>query len=274
MKEALKSQNPNMKDKAGWTTLHHIAMYGDTSYYFAPDNIAQVLIDSGADVNAANKYKVTPIMIASGKARECEKMFEVVKTLIRNGADYKSRDKDNSSKRNAREWLMTNTSHRYGFEAKMIAEIFDEIINSVNDLGLSNINLDLLVKVLYGTPDEIKIILANGADINLRTALDYTPLMMAAVFNDSKTVKFLLEHGADISPKNYEGETALSLAAKISDIDAMTMIIQHGGDFNALRWIDRNYYTKCTSKAKNNNNYEDHQQGKNIKILNDFGLNV
>ncbi len=272
MKEALKSQNPNVRDKADWTALHHIAMYGETDYYFMPEKIAQVLIDSGANVNAMNKYGVTPVMIASGKAYSCEKMFEVVKVLLRNGANYRTKDRVPNNRRNAREWLMSNSSFRYGFQVTMIAEIFNEIIKSVRDLGgLSDIDLDLLIKVLWGTPKDIELDLLRGADINLHTWLDYTPLMMAAVFNNAEAVKSLLEHGADVSMKNHEGETALSLAAKISDIESMSLIIEYGGDFNALRWIDRNFYTKCTQEAEGFKAVEGTPE---IAELRSFGLEI
>ena len=155
-------------------------------------------------------------MIASAKAFANEKMFEVVKTLIRNGADYNSRDKKRC---NARKWLMEGGMYRYGFQSKMIEEVFNEIIKSVNGIGLSDIDLDLFVKVLYGKPKEIEIMLSKGADINSQSGLDYTPLMMASVFNDPDAVRFLLEHGADVSVKNSDGETALSLAAKNSNIE-------------------------------------------------------
>lgn len=268
MKEALKSQNPDVKDKAGWTTLHHIAMYGGVDYYLTPEKIVQVLIDSGANVNAVNKYNVNPLMIASAKAFANEKMFEVVKTLIRNGADYNSRDKKRC---NARKWLMEGGMYRYGFQSKMIEEVFNEIIKSVNGIGLSDIDLDLFVKVLYGKPKEIEIMLSKGADINSQSGLDYTPLMMASVFNDPDAVRFLLEHGADVSVKNSDGETALSLAAKNSNIEIMSLIIEHGGNFDALRWIDRNYYTKCTQTSESS---EDMQVTQQMETLREFGLNI
>ena len=95
--------------------------------------------------------------------------------------------------------------------------------------------------------------------------------MMAAVFNDAEAVKFLLEHGADISAKNYEGETALSLAVKASKIETMSLIIEHGGDFNSLRWIDRNFYTKCTQEAEG---LKASQETPEIAELRNFGLEI
>lgn len=82
MLEALKTQSPNVLDKAGWTALHHVAMYSYTDYYFMPEKIIDVLVDAGAKVNAVNKYGVTPLMIACARAYNDVKVFEVVKALI------------------------------------------------------------------------------------------------------------------------------------------------------------------------------------------------
>ena len=268
MKYALTTQNPNVKDKAGWTALHHIAMYGDTSYYFMPEKIIQVMADSGADINAVNKYRVSPLMIASAKAFMCERMFECVKALIRNGADYRMKDKERG---NAKHWLLNGNGYRYGFQRAMIEEIYDEITNLAENIGYSDINLDLLVRVLWATPEDIEPILSAGADINLHTASDYTPLMMATVFNDINAVKFLLEHGADVSVKNSESQTALSLAAKNSDTEKMTLIMEYGGDFSALQWIDRNYYTKNTQATKEAESQEITYEAETLRR---YGLNL
>lgn len=268
MKYALTTQNPNVKDKAGWTALHHIAMYGDTSYYFMPEKIIQVMADSGADINAVNKYRVSPLMIASAKAFMCERMFECVKALIRNGADYRMKDKERG---NAKHWLLNGNGYRYGFQRAMIEEIYDEITNSAENIGYSDINLDLLVRVLWATPEDIEPILSAGADINLHTASDYTPLMMATVFNDINAVKFLLKHGADVSVKNSESQTALSLAAKNSDTEKMTLIMEYGGDFSALQWIDRNYYTKNTQATKESQSQEITYEAETLRR---YGLNL
>ena len=274
MLEALKTQSPNVRDKAGWTALHHVAMYSYTDYYFMPEKIIDVLVDAGAKVNAVNKYGVTPLMIACARAYNDVKVFEVVKALIsrsRMPFDYLLiHDKDPHSLRNAKEWLMNGHSGRRGYEEKMLAEIFNEIVKFAKKRRISNIDVDLLVKVLWGTPKDIEFVLSKGANINVHTKNNYTPLMMATVFNSIDAVKFLLEHGADVSEKNTEGETALSLAAKNSDIEKMTLIIENGGDFEALRWIDRNYYTKRTTKK---DDYVDIERERTLSAIKKFGLN-
>ena len=272
MQEALKSQDPNTRDKADWTTLHHIAMYGYTDYYFMPEKIIDVLVNAGADVNSVNRYGVTPLMIACARAYSDVKVFEIVKTLIRRGAKTLLRDKDPNSLKDAREWLMNGHSGRRGYESEMIGDIWTEIIKS-KIYQISDIDLDLLIKVLWGTPKDIELVLSKGANINLHTENNYTPLMMASVFNDIEAVKFLIERGADVSVKNDDGQTALSLAAKNSDIEKMTLIIENGGDFDALRWVDRNYYTKCTN-ATDSKNYVDEIREKTIAEIKKFGLSI
>ena len=240
-----------------------------------PEKIIDVLVDAGAKINAVNEYGVTPLMIACARAYNDVKVFEVVKALIRRSRtpfDYLViRDKDPYSRRSARGWLMKGHSGRRGFEEKMLAEVFDEITEFMKKRRLSKIDVNLLVKVLWGTPKDIELVLSKGADINVHTKNKYTPLMMASVFNSIEAVKFLLEHGADVSEKNADGETALSLVAKNSDIEKMTLIIENGGDFETLRWIDRNYYVKRTTKT---DNYVDREREKTLAAIKEFGLNI
>ena len=51
----------------------------------------------------------------------------------------------------------------------------------------------------------------------------------------------------------------------------MSLIIKHGGNFDALRWIDRNYYTKCTQTSESS---EDMQVTQQMETLREFGLNI
>ena len=266
MKELLKTTDPNTVDLAGWTALHHVAMYGGSGYYFSPEATAQVLIDGGADVNASNNLKITPLMFACGHAPSSPRMFEVVKVLMRNGANPRIRD--NASCGTCRRWLATSFMNMHKYQCEMMFEVLEEIYSSVKHNRMSALNLDLFVKSLWGGPKEIGEVLAKGANIDVASFSGYTPLMMAAVFNDVEAIKYLLERGADVSLKDAKGETALSYAAKNSDIEKMTALIEGGGDFVALRWIDRNFYTKHTTGTRYNSVDEEA-----LQTLRHYGLN-
>jgi cytohesin len=61
----------------------------------------------------------------------------------------------------------------------------------------------------------VKLLAAQGADLNAADRYGYTPLHYAAQvdFGDAETVKALLAAGADPNLKEKEGKTALHLAA-------------------------------------------------------------
>tara|TARA_B100000674_G_C37829858_1_gene910027 strand:- start:17 stop:511 length:495 start_codon:yes stop_codon:yes gene_type:complete len=70
----------NAKDKYGVSPLHNAATWGH-------NEIAELLIDKGADVNAKNKYGSTSLHNAAANNRK-----EVVELLITEGADVNAKD--------------------------------------------------------------------------------------------------------------------------------------------------------------------------------------
>ncbi len=122
--------------------------------------------------------------------------------------------------------------------------------------------------LLYGTGNEevVRALLAHGANPNLASKLELTPLMSAAAHRDShrivslllqagadthvkkggqeylalkalyggdpQTLALLLDHGA--SPQQYKGmvSSPLAMAAYFDDEGAMTQLLAHGADIN------------------------------------------
>ena len=61
-----------------------------------------------------------------------------------------------------------------------------------------NINIKLILAACHGNMNFIDYALKNGADINYMNNQGFTPLIYAAVFNDSKVVRYLLQKGASL----------------------------------------------------------------------------
>ena len=65
--------SPNAKDRKRWTPVHHAAKTGNAA-------ILDLLIQNGGDVNAQNKRKMTPLMVAyKYEDADASKCVEVVK---------------------------------------------------------------------------------------------------------------------------------------------------------------------------------------------------
>ncbi len=86
---------------------------------------------------------------------------------------------------------------------------------------------------LFGTPEDLRSSLAQGADANTRwTSAGLTPLM-CAVYSPAK-VRILLEAGADVNAKTTSGETALILAAGYSGAtESVKLLLERNADVNA-----------------------------------------
>ena len=209
-----------------------MAYYGTGNYYFKPEVMLQNLIDAGADVNDTDEYGVTALLLAAEKIRPNGKALELVKVLLRNGADYGAETADG---RDIYYWSSEYWYTTGRYENRMLHEITSELIRNVKgESPLSDDDIDLMTAAFWAKPEDLKPILERGANINARTEHGYTPLMFASVYNYAPAVKFLIEHGAEINCENASGESALYLANLTEDEPMISTLIENGADKECL----------------------------------------
>lgn len=75
----------NAKEKSNYTALMGTARKGHA-------DVARLLIENGADVNAANEYRTTPLMYAVG---DLDDYPDMVRLLLESGADVNFSDYSN-----------------------------------------------------------------------------------------------------------------------------------------------------------------------------------
>ena len=88
-----------------------------------------------------------------------------------------------------------------------------------------------------GASEIVKVLLNHGANINVRDASGWTPLMVASCECGAATppdtrdaVKVLLDRGADPNLQNNQGRSALMIAAERGNSPAATMLLEHGAN--------------------------------------------
>jgi hypothetical protein len=79
-----------------------------------------------------------------------------------------------------------------------------------------------------GYADILLLLLAHGADVNVRGSWGQTPLHRAAWTGKVDAGKFLLDHGADINPRSYDQSTPLFSAVIQGHVEFTRMILERG----------------------------------------------
>ncbi len=92
----------------------------------------------------------------------------------------------------------------------------------------------LLQAASAGKLDEVKKLIAAGADVNAKTSFGDTALILAAFRNRGvDMVKALIDAKADVNAKNKADETALMWAASEADLATVNALIAAKADVNA-----------------------------------------
>jgi uncharacterized protein len=84
-----------------------------------------------------------------------------------------------------------------------------------------------------GDLELVRALLARGADPNLSNDYGVLPLAAAAVEGNARIVGALLDAGADVEAPNAEGQTALMVVARTGHADTVRLLLDHGADVNA-----------------------------------------
>ena len=193
---------------------------GDTpllrALYFAPDSdIPQLLVSFGADINAVNNYKQSPMFLALEKQRG-----DLVDLFLSNGvkeglnADYLFRA---CAKKNS-----------MGVVAMLKGGISP---NQVDSKG----NTPLIIAASQGDVESVQTLLAYQADINAANNQGNTALIYASLNNHLPGVRDLLrpqtlQAPIDVDAQNKEGQTALYWAAAKGYTDIVKRLLAADAD--------------------------------------------
>jgi ankyrin repeat protein len=112
----------------------------------------------------------------------------------------------------------------------------DDLINAV----LMDAQFPLERAILRNSPEEVRELLRNGADVNAvadhrRIMYGYTPLLLAASVNlhhSTEIVDMLIRAGADVNKEDTIGYTPLYDASSHGNVDMVRLLLAAGADPN------------------------------------------
>jgi ankyrin repeat protein len=198
----------NARDAKGSTPLHHAAGFGTVA-------MMELLLNKGADVNAANKRKSTPLFWAiSDEAK--------VRMLLARGADINARAIDGRS--------LVYQAASLGSGLPVLRLLLDKGA-SVDAKMLTGMT-PLIAASARANLDAMRLLIDKKADVNAKNAAGGTALMAASTTGNAQAVRMLLDKGADSKVRTKRNESALSDAATSGDEATVKLLLERGAEVN------------------------------------------
>lgn len=179
-------------------------------------DIFKYLIQNGADINVVDYNNNNMLMM--------EPTLEMVKFLLKFNINVNLKNKNGVTP------LIYALKNSNIENAELLIEAGANIIDADNDGETT-----LMYAVLDGT-DTVKFLLKYNGVINMINLVDndgYTALGYAERYDQYDTFKLLIENGADIEIKNKKGLTPLMIALSKASINYIKLLLDHGADVNA-----------------------------------------
>ena len=123
--------------------------------------------------------------------------MQIIKTLIKKGANVNARDKDAYT---ALIFIYHNCSGKYPVqEGVELLLKYGADINARDKNGMTALAHSI---GRYCSDDSIQLLINKGANINTKDKFGYTPLLLAAKYRKLQIIQMLLDNGAKIEDTN------------------------------------------------------------------------
>jgi len=217
------------------------------------DDLVNLLIKKGANVNARDSIDYSPLLQAVIGGSRHSARATIVQSLIDNGAIFESGEKDkalvqaafNGSVEIVKMMIKFGANvnaadkyHRSPLFAAVTSNRFEpEIVQSLTDSGAiwepQDRDEALFKAAKAGSLDVIKILITNGADVNLRDKNQSTTILEAVKGSKphrAQTVQYLMDHGAKL--ESQEWDEVLLEAAGRGCVEVVNIAIKNGANVN------------------------------------------
>jgi ankyrin repeat protein len=193
----------NYKDNAGNTPLHQAAISGSIE-------IAEFFLSRGADINSANIRKNTPLHEAVDAGKK-----NISRLLIERGADINQINLNRETPLHRAAWL----------NQREIGELLIAKGASIDPRDFYQRTPFMYVARQSGDVEFGKLMLNNGANINLKDRDNQMALNLAAWRGFNLFIDFLLDHGAEYDTTRDGARFMLSSAADCGSLRLFKVVL-------------------------------------------------
>ena len=213
----------NFKYDEGRTLLFGVTIkYFDNPEQFV--KLATFLIKNGADLNIPDDESYTPLLFAAEQLREAN--LKIIEFLLDNGADVKVQNDDHETV-----LLFLCKSYKPNFD------LIRKVIKKGAPLNIPAYFFTPLTAALHYDQIELaRLLVENGADVNLKDSDGRYPLNLACKAGNYDLVELMISKGAKINVPGKEGYTPLHKAVESGSKDSLEIVkllVQKGANVNA-----------------------------------------
>lgn len=199
--------NVNAQTKHGLTALHAAADEGCVE-------VVKVLLEYNADVNCSDNNCVTPLHLSAEEGNK-----EISKILLDKGANV------NAKRKNGKTAL--HSAAEFGYEVIVDALLqFGAEIDPKEEEDVTPLHF----AALEGSEAINEMLLNKGADVNAKQENGATPLHNAVRNGNEEVVKILLRFGANVNSKTTENETPIHFSAEEGSNSIIDMLLEFDAD--------------------------------------------
>ena len=187
-------------------------------------DIAEYLIDKGADVNAKGALGITPLIALRIRKDE---PYDLIQHLIKMGADVNA-----AMSPGVGDWTVLHT-------ALGNAKIVKLLIDNGADINVNNISgTPLQMAISYKNVEMAELLIESGAKLQ-EFSFGNTELHLAAIRGCAEQVPLLVKYGTDVDVQNEIGRTPLYYASMHGHRKTVEALIAAGADKNYI--VEENY---------------------------------
>ncbi|XP_051532559.1 serine/threonine-protein phosphatase 6 regulatory ankyrin repeat subunit C-like isoform X2 [Myxocyprinus asiaticus] len=198
-----------LQDEERRTALHAAACVGDV-------HIMDLLISSGANVNAKDQEWLTPLHRAAASQKE-----KAVVLLLRQGAEVNAQDR-----------LWQTPLHVAA--ANRATECVDVLVSYLSSLNEADrFGRTALHHAAHsGHTETVTLLLHKGANLSAKDIKDRQPIHLAAYLGHLEVVMLLVSCGADVSCRDKDGFTPLHVAAFSGHTELVQYLLRHEAEID------------------------------------------
>lgn len=182
--------------------------------------VVECLVQSGADINCVNLDGKSPLSLACSRQKKVRSL-SIIKFLIDNGADLNN--SDGMQNIHPVRLLIQNKN------LEAVQYLIDKELLSENENFLTD-------AVLTSNPDMVKLLIDHQNNINRTYSLfELTPLHQACMSPvvSPEIVEILLTHGANPNVKSKTQETPLHYACQKGNVQKVVLLLKFGANVNS-----------------------------------------